>query len=60
MRKPAVQWTIAIVITLASALWQRWSGPTYPLRGKATVSGQEIRTGSSERTASRGACPSSS
>jgi hypothetical protein len=28
MRKPAVQWTIAIVVTLVSAVWQRWSGPT--------------------------------
>jgi hypothetical protein len=42
MRRPGVQWTIAIVITLVSALWQRWSGPTYPVRGKADVGGQTI------------------
>jgi len=42
MRKPAVQWTIAIVVTLVSAVWQRWSGPTYPLRGTAALDGQTI------------------
>ena len=42
MRRPAVQWTIAILITLVSALWQRWSGPTYPLRGQADLAGQAI------------------
>ncbi len=42
MRKPSVQWTIAVVLTLTSALWQRMSGPTYPIRGSATLSGQEI------------------
>lgn len=42
MRKPAVQWTIAVVLTLVSALWQRWSGPTYPARGTVQLAGQEI------------------
>lgn len=42
MRKPAVQWTIAILVTLVSALWQRWSGPTYPLKGSVELSGQAI------------------
>jgi hypothetical protein len=42
MRRPAVQWTIAIVITLVSALWQRWSGPTYPLRGTVDLGAQAI------------------
>jgi hypothetical protein len=42
MRRPSVQWTIVIVITVASALWQRWSGPTYPLRGHADLGGQDI------------------
>jgi hypothetical protein len=42
MRRPSVQWTIAIVITLVSAVWQRWSGPTYPLRGNVDVAGQTI------------------
>jgi hypothetical protein len=42
MRKPAVQWTIAVVITLVSAVWQRWSGPSYPVRGTAGLGGQTI------------------
>jgi hypothetical protein len=42
MRKPSVQWTIAVVLTLASALWQRMSGPTYPIKGTAKLAGQEI------------------
>ena len=42
MRKPAVQWTIALAITLASALYQRWTGPTYPARGSVQLGGQTI------------------
>jgi hypothetical protein len=42
MRKPSVQWTIAVVLTLTSALWQRMSGPTYPLKGSVRLDGQEI------------------
>ena len=42
MRKPAVQWILAVLITLVSALWQRWSGPTYPARGTVVLAGQEI------------------
>jgi hypothetical protein len=43
MRKPAVQWTVAILITLVSAVWQRWSGPTYPVRGTADIGGLVIK-----------------
>ena len=42
MRRPAVQWALAILITLAAAVWQRMSGPTYPLRGTVALGGQEI------------------
>ena len=42
MRKPWVQWMIAVVLTLISAVWQRMSGPTYPLKGSAPLAGQEI------------------
>ena len=42
MRKPAVQWTIAVVLTLTSAIWQRTSGPTYPVKGSARLGGQDI------------------
>ena len=43
MRRPSVQWALAILITLTSAVWQRISGPTYPVRGTINVGGQEIR-----------------
>jgi hypothetical protein len=43
MRRPAVLWTLAILITLASAVWQRMTGPTYPVRGRVAVGGETIR-----------------
>ncbi len=36
-------WFLAVVITLASAVYQRMTGPTYPARAKATVEGQTYR-----------------
>lgn len=43
MRRNAVLWGLAILITLASAVWQRMTGPTYPVRGTVTVGGEAIR-----------------
>lgn len=40
MRRSSVQWTLAILLTLVAAWWQRTSGPTYPVRGSVTVGGQ--------------------
>jgi hypothetical protein len=37
MRRPATLWTLAVLITLVSAVWQRLTGPTYPARGTVTV-----------------------
>ena len=34
-------WTIAIIITLAAAMYQRTTGPTYPLRSSVTLNGAE-------------------
>jgi len=42
MRK-GLFWLLAVVITLGSAVYQRMTGPTYPLRVKAVVAGTEIR-----------------
>lgn len=42
MRRPSVQWMLAIVVTLASAVWQRTTGPTYPVRGTARIGGSAI------------------
>jgi len=36
-------WLLAVVITLASAVYQRMTGPTYPLRGRAALAGSEIK-----------------
>jgi len=41
MRK-GLFWFLAVVITLGSAVYQRRTGPTYPLRGQAVVEGTEI------------------
>lgn len=42
MRGAWVQWTVAVVLTLSSAVWQRWSGPTYPAKGAVTIAGQRV------------------
>lgn len=34
-------WILAVLITLVSAVWQRRSGPTRPVRGRAVVAGAE-------------------
>ena len=41
MRNRRWLWAAAVVITLASAVYQRMSGPTYPVRGSVTLGGQE-------------------
>jgi hypothetical protein len=43
MTKHRWLWTIAIVATLASAVYQRMTGPTYPMKGRAVLGGQEFR-----------------
>ena len=40
-RTPA--WILAIVLTLASAVFQRMTGPTYPLRGKIHLGDEIVR-----------------
>ena len=41
--KKVLFWILAIIITAASALYQRMTGPTYPLRGKIPLSRGEVR-----------------
>jgi hypothetical protein len=43
MGKRAVLWIIAVVLTLGSAVYQRLTGPTYPVRGTVVLGGDEIR-----------------
>jgi hypothetical protein len=42
MRRGAVLWSIAIAITLGSAVYQRVTGPTYPVRGAVEFMGSRI------------------
>jgi hypothetical protein len=35
-------WILALIITLASAVYQRLTGPTYPIRGKIIIAGSSI------------------
>jgi len=36
-------WTLAVLVTMATLVYQRMTGPTYPARGRVTLGGQEIR-----------------
>jgi hypothetical protein len=40
--KKALLWVLAVLLTLASAVYQRMTGPTNPLPGKVTLCGKEI------------------
>ncbi len=42
MTGTAWRWGAAVAITLASLVWQRMSGPTYPARGSVSLGGQRI------------------
>ena len=39
----ALAWTLAVVVTLAAAVYQRLTGPTHPARGRVVADGTEIR-----------------
>lgn len=43
MTKNRWLWILAIVVTLASAVYQRMTGPTYPVRSHVVVGGEDIR-----------------
>jgi hypothetical protein len=36
-------WIITIIITLLSVVYQRATGPTYPLRGKVTLGSETVK-----------------
>lgn len=38
----AVLWVAAVVIVLAAAAWQRWTGPSQPRSGEAVIAGQAV------------------
>ncbi len=43
MKKNVTLWTLAVIITIASAFYQRMTGPTYPKRITAKISDSEIK-----------------
>ncbi len=43
MRRSAVLWSVAWLLTLGSAVWQRVSGPTYPTRVRAAIGGSPVQ-----------------
>lgn len=42
MKKSILLWLIAFVLTVFTAAYQRLTGPTYPISGKATIGGNVI------------------
>lgn len=42
MRRPVSLWIFALIITLASAVYQRMTGPSYPSRGKVKLGSGEV------------------
>jgi hypothetical protein len=43
LKRPILLWTVALLITLASAVYQRLTGPTYPVRGTVRLGGTQVR-----------------
>ncbi len=43
MGRTSVLWLLAVVVTVASVVYQRTTGPTYPVRGSIELAGQEIK-----------------
>ena len=43
MKRSILLWVLAVVVTVGAAVYQRLTGPTYPLTGSAIVSGTEVR-----------------
>ena len=42
MKRSIWLWIIAFILTLLTAVYQRMTGPTYPISGKITIDGKVI------------------
>ena len=42
MKRSVTLWVVAVLVTLASVVWQRMTGPTYPLNVESTVGGLAV------------------
>jgi len=43
VKRPLTLWVLAVVITLASVVYQRMTGPTHAVRGSTEVEGEKIK-----------------
>lgn len=43
MKKVLLLWLIAFIITISTAVYQRLTGPTYPINGTVQIANQEIK-----------------
>lgn len=43
MKKSYLFWILTIIITLVSVIYQRATGPTYPIKGKATIGNETVK-----------------
>jgi hypothetical protein len=55
--KNIIFWILAIIITLASAYYQRTTGPTYPKKGSISLNDQEIKYSLDRSYPGEGDCP---
>jgi hypothetical protein len=42
LKRSLILWVVAVVVTLASAVWQRVTGPTYPMAVEGRVGGHAV------------------
>lgn len=43
MKQSVLFWVLAAVVTIASLVYQRMTGPTYPVSGRVSIDGREIQ-----------------
>lgn len=43
LTKSVVLWTVALLLTLFSAVFQRLTGPTHPIKGSVEIAGEKIK-----------------
>lgn len=43
MKRAIILWALSVLITLGVAVYQRMTGPTYPVRGSLNVQGQAVK-----------------
>lgn len=57
MKKNRIAWTIAVLLTIFLVIWQRKTGPTYPLRGELELGGKNYSYSLPRSHAEPSPCP---